>query len=421
MLKTDELVVNDKVVDRPEHPQKADIFACLDRIDFAFGDESIKNETSKIRNILSGLECHDHSAKNLIDTVLQLSASTLPAETLELVLCEAARLTNADRAFVVLYSIHMDAYDRVESFTLKQFDVCEIEPTNFLASHVFETDNMLIANNQASNPAMPSIPGLDYVASTSILIVPLSFQMEGNKERMGALYVDSLTPGYEFTENNIDLLQAFASLATLSIRNTRLSSKLRLAYQDTVYALIRALEAKDEMTRGHSERVAQYSERCGKRYDLGMQRLEVLHSAALLHDIGKIGIRDDVLKKPGKLTSDEYAHIKSHPEISETILMGLDFLTEEMNILKQHHERYDGKGYPRGLKGDEISLEGYIIQVADAWDAMTAKRVYSDKKSVDDAVAELRRNSGTQFHPEVVEVFAGVIDDEGLIVLDREF
>jgi HD-GYP domain-containing protein (c-di-GMP phosphodiesterase class II) len=195
----------------------------------------------------------------------------------------------------------------------------------------------------------------------------------------------------------------------------RLTGSLRLAYQDTVNALVNALEARDKYTRGHSIRVAEYSDRCGKRFNLGMKKLEVLHSAALLHDIGKIGIRDDVLNKPGRLTRDEFDHVKKHPEISEAILSGLNFLTDEMRILRQHHERYDGQGYPNGLKGDQISLEGAIIQVADAWDAMTSARVYQRHQSMEEAIEELRKNSGTQFNPEVVRVFIQTIEEEGMV------
>jgi HD-GYP domain-containing protein (c-di-GMP phosphodiesterase class II) len=151
---------------------------------------------------------------------------------------------------------------------------------------------------------------------------------------------------------------------------------------------------------------------------LSPDRLVMLHSAALLHDVGKIGIRDAVLHKPGKLTDEEYEHVKLHAELSEEIVKGLSYLDDERAILAASQEHFDGSGYPRGTKGDEISIEAYIIQVADAWDAMTSTRVYRVAMPKEDAAEELRRWSGRQFHPEVVDAFLEMIEEEGSIPSD---
>ncbi|MFH1677076.1 MAG: HD domain-containing phosphohydrolase, partial [bacterium] len=137
--------------------------------------------------------------------------------------------------------------------------------------------------------------------------------------------------------------------------------------------------------------------------------------AGLLHDVGKIGIRDSVLFKPGRLTKDEYEHIKLHADLSEDIVRGLTYLEAELNILAASQEHFDGTGYPRGTKGDEIPIESYIIQVADAWDAMTSTRVYRIALPIEKAIAELHDNAGTQFHPEVVESFLEMIEEHGII------
>jgi HD-GYP domain-containing protein (c-di-GMP phosphodiesterase class II) len=210
-------------------------------------------------------------------------------------------------------------------------------------------------------------------------------------------------------------MQSFAALAALSIAHLRATQQLRNAYRETIEALVRALEAKDKYTRGHSERVAEYSLRCGRRMGLSEDRLLMLHSAGLLHDVGKIGVRDSVLFKPGKLTQEEYEHVKLHADLSETIVRGLSFLVEELGILAGSQEHYDGTGYPRGTKGDEIPLESYIIQVADAWDAMTSTRVYRVALPRDQAESELHKFSGSQFHPKVVDSFLAMIDRDGMI------
>jgi HD-GYP domain-containing protein (c-di-GMP phosphodiesterase class II) len=251
------------------------------------------------------------------------------------------------------------------------------------------------------------------------MAIPLAVEAEGNFERIGVIYLDAPAHKTTFTDTDVWVIKFLASLTALSIRNIRLAGALRLSYLDTVHALVKALEAKDPYTRGHSERVAEYSERVGKRFGLGTVRLKVLYSAALLHDIGKIGIRENVLNKPSKLTTDEYDHVKKHPEISESIMYGLTFLKEENAVLVQHHERFDGKGYPKGLKGDEISLEGAIIQVADAWDAMTSRRIYRKELDLEDALNELKGNAGTQFNPTVVDVFWQMIEAEGLVAVEE--
>ena len=151
---------------------------------------------------------------------------------------------------------------------------------------------------------------------------------------------------------------------------------------------------------------------------LSDDRRLMLHSAGLLHDVGKIGVRDAVLFKPGRLTEEEYEHIKLHAEISETIVRGLSYLKEELFILAGSQEHFDGTGYPRGTKGDEVPIESYIIQVADAWDAMTSNRVYRRALSVEQAGAELHRFAGSQFHPDVVDAFLSMIESEGLIGSD---
>jgi HD-GYP domain-containing protein (c-di-GMP phosphodiesterase class II) len=164
--------------------------------------------------------------------------------------------------------------------------------------------------------------------------------------------------------------------------------------------------------------VAEYAVRCGREMGLSEDRLVTLQSAGLLHDIGKIGIREAVLFKPGRLTDDEYEHIKLHAELSEDIVRGLSYLEEELAILAASQEHFDGTGYPRRTKGDEIPIESYLIQAADAWDAMTSTRVYRVALTVEQATNELKKFSGSQFHPEVVDAFLRMIDNEGLLPVE---
>ena len=396
------------------------LIAACDRLELSLPDETLSAETREIRHLADELNKWASRTHILAGSALRVVEADLPMEALESVLSDTSVLVGAERGFILLFSSIDGEYDRIEAERLGHLRTpAELSVADTLSRQVFETDQAVLNPDLTSDPRFSALVDGDDVPPRSIMIAPLSVEIEGQSERMGVVYVDALSKNRLFTEADLNLLESFASLAALSIRNVRLAASLRLAYKETVYALVKALEAKDAYTRGHSERVAEYSERCAKRYGMGMQRLEVLYSAALLHDIGKIGIREAILNKPGKLTTEEYDHVKTHPEISEAIVIGLTFLRAEYYILMQHHERYDGKGYPRGLKGDEITLEGAIIQVADAWDAMTSRRIYRRNLDLEEALKELRRNGGTQFNPDVVEVFARMIEEEGIIPVEQ--
>lgn len=188
---------------------------------------------------------------------------------------------------------------------------------------------------------------------------------------------------------------------------------------DTIHALNEALHAKDAYTGGHTGRVEQYAVDLAGAYGLPLADCELIRTAALLHDIGKIGIPDDILNKPGRLTREEFDLIQEHSSIGAKILGNVKSLKRVSQIIVQHHERYDGSGYPNKLKGDEISIEASILMVSDSYDAMTTDRPYRKALSNEQAISELKKYSGTQFHPMLAKCFIeGVLnklDTENLV------
>jgi len=182
-------------------------------------------------------------------------------------------------------------------------------------------------------------------------------------------------------------------------------NSLEDAYRSTLKALTAALETRDLETHGHSERVVTYSLRLGREYGLDSQRTKALEFGSLLHDIGKIGVPDSILRKPAKLTDQEWVLMREHPSHGQQILRGIHFLEGAARVVAQHHEKWDGSGYPLGLHGEEIDLCARIFSVADAFDAMTSNRVYRKGKSYEAAAHELNEWAGTQFDPKVVEAF----------------
>jgi putative nucleotidyltransferase with HDIG domain len=197
----------------------------------------------------------------------------------------------------------------------------------------------------------------------------------------------------------------------LSLANVNLNltlERLYVNYRATLKALAAALEARDAETRGHSERVVAYCIRLGKQLGLAGRDIIALEHGALLHDIGKIGVPDAILLKRGSLTEEEWRHMRRHVEFGAQILEGIEFLQDASKIVAQHHERFDGSGYPRGLTGDTITLGARIFAVADAVDAITSDRPYRQSKPFEAAAEELFHCSGSHFDPTVVRAFSEV-------------
>ena len=183
-------------------------------------------------------------------------------------------------------------------------------------------------------------------------------------------------------------------------------------YRTTLKALAAALETRDAETHGHSERVVNFSLRLGQELGLSREEMRSLEFGALLHDIGKIGIPDAILRKPGPLTEDEWTRMREHPLLGQKILRGIEFLEGAAQVVAEHHEKWDGSGYPRGLGGREIDIKARIFAVADTFDAIVSNRVYRNGKSYDVALAELRANAGQQFDPDVVAAFERITREE---------
>ncbi len=247
----------------------------------------------------------------------------------------------------------------------------------------------------------------------SVICAPLFV----DEEVIGTITVANRTDGGEFDASDLEFLSTVASQASVALKNARLYEERQRNYLHTVQALVSAVEARDRYTRGHSERVTRLSLSIAARLALSTDPLRDLEHAGILHDIGKIGIEDALLRKPGRLTPMEMARIQEHPEIGMRILEPVPFLERVRAIVGQHHERYDGRGYPRGLAGEEILLEARILAVADSFDAMTSDRPYRPALTVADALAEVERNAGSQFDPDVARAFLDQVQTEGLAFL----
>ncbi|MGE5707679.1 MAG: HD-GYP domain-containing protein, partial [Bacteroidota bacterium] len=244
----------------------------------------------------------------------------------------------------------------------------------------------------------------DFVTK-SILCVPL----KAEKRILGALEVINRKDDDFFGDVDLEIFQALAGFAAVAIDNARLAHDLERLFRDSVRSLVNLIEASDAYTRGHSERVTSYAGMLVEAMGLSMEIKQSIETAGMLHDIGKIGIGPEIIRKPGKLSDEEFKIIQQHPEIGFRSVKDIHLLEGVLPGILHHHERFDGRGYPRGLAGEEIPFMARIIAIADTYDAMTSTRPYRPALPVEVALAEIERCAGTQFDPRLVPFFIRAI------------
>ncbi len=286
-----------------------------------------------------------------------------------------------------------------------------LPPGAGIAGAVARSGEPLIVNDAKADPRhYGEIDASTTLHTRTLLCIPLK-----SKERIvGVVEVMNKVDGRPFNEDDRDLLAALAVQSAIALENAQLYSNLRSAFTDTVRVITNALEARDEYTAGHTGRVTEMALETAREMGWSTEQLEILQIGALLHDIGKIGISDNVLYKPSELTEGEYGEMMRHPIVGAKMLEKVTALQPMLPYILYHQERYDGKGYPFGLKGNEIPLEGRILAVADTFDAMTSDRPYRNGLSEEEAIAEIKRNRGTQFDPDVVDAMMRVMEKRKL-------
>ena len=348
---------------------------------------------------------------------------------------------NADRCTVFLYDKDTnELYSKVAT----GLDIKELRmpATKGLAGHVVQTGETInIRDAYADKRFNADVDKKTGYKTKTMLCMPIK---NYNQEIIGVFQVLNKFDEY-FTPDDEDLLVAIGSSAGISLENAQLFEKQQKLLEEQqvvldsfIETLATSIDARDKITSGHSSRVKMFSSLIAKEFGMEQKDLNILEKAAALHDIGKIGIRDAVLQKEGKLTPEEYKHIQEHVEITHHILekihMSKDF-QEITEIACSHHEKFDGTGYYRHLKGEEIPFGGRILAVSDVFDAITSKRHYRDKMPIEKVIGIIKDGSGTHFDPLVVEKFLAIklseivkvfctenclkISDEDMITLEK--
>lgn len=239
----------------------------------------------------------------------------------------------------------------------------------------------------------------------SLLSVPLSL-----KDRVIGVLNIYTDREHSFSSHEINLFTSLASQAAIAIENARLFESLEEIYIEVITALASAIDARDAYTHGHSQRVTEYAVAIAEELGLSLAEIDIIRNAGILHDVGKIGIKEEILKKTGRLSEEERREMEYHPFIGAKILQSVKLLEPVLPLVYHHHEWYDGTGYPDGLRGEEIPLGARILSVADAFESMTSDRPYRKAMPLESAMAELQRGSGTQFDTRMVNVFMSIAE-----------
>jgi response regulator RpfG family c-di-GMP phosphodiesterase len=310
-----------------------------------------------------------------------------------------------------------DEFDNLASFRIHHEDTFEIlletDPVNALQVIRDEPELSVLIVDQV----MPKMSGLQLATAAKKLRPAVTCLMiTGNATKQ--LAIDSIRSRvfFEFLEKPVDFSAPEVKQLLISAVQEHLLEKIKTEYRTGTIELIgRLIDEKDGHTQRHSEKVTDWALRIARKMNVSERELFLLHEGSLLHDIGKVGIPDEILKKPGKLTDLERQVIMTHPTRGGDLLARVAPLRELAPIARSHHERPDGKGYPQGLKGEEIPLLASIVALADFVEALSSKRPYKDPWPLTEIAKEITRNRGTQFNEKVVEAFFLAVEEEGLL------
>jgi putative nucleotidyltransferase with HDIG domain len=335
-------------------------------------------------------------------------------QVLEGVMDSLIALMRAERGFLMLREKDGSLVVR----TARGIDRVNLEDEDFAVSktivhRVVESGEPVLTTNAREDPRFQLEQSVTMFQLRSILCVPLKLK----REVIGVIYVDNRGFAGVFDDNTLGLIAGFADQAAIAIDNARLlenlqasNAELESAYHATLEGWVRALDYRDKETKGHTQRVTVLTERLARAMGVGGTALVHIVRGALLHDIGKMAIPDAILLKPGPLTGQEQDLMQKHPVFAYEMLLPIKFLNPALDIPYCHHEKWDGSGYPRGLKGEEIPLAARIFMIVDVWDALVSDRPYRKKRSPDEVRRYLKEQSGTHFEPRVVDAFLNLGD-----------
>jgi putative nucleotidyltransferase with HDIG domain len=389
------------------------------------GNPMVSTAIQDITGVTQALENVQHEASDQLKALMGIgsviNSSLSKDRVLEEVMDSLIALMHAERGFLMLRGENGELRPvvarGVEHINLveKAFDF-----SHTIVRRVADSCEPILTTNAQEDPRFESQRSVAAYQLRSILCAPLKIK----QDLIGVIYVDNRARSGMFRDSDLDLISAFANQAAVAIDNADLfedlersnfqlekaNRNLEQAYQKTLEGWVRALDLKDKETEGHTQRVTVLTERLARSMGVEGDALEHIRRGALLHDIGKMGIPDSILLKKGKLTEEEREQIQQHPVFAKRMLKDIEFLKHAIDIPYCHHEKWDGTGYPRGLKGMEIPFAARIFAVIDVWDALVSDRPYRKALPPHEVRAHIKADAGKHFDPHVVRAFLELKD-----------
>lgn len=368
-----------------------------------------KKEVEKLNLELEKMIGHKSRMYDIVDSLSRISKSE---DLYNFIVTKSINSCNADKACFLIY-------EQGESglMVLSQHGLKNLNPGLRIGINDDSRERLTLEGNfletYFGGSYAEGLPLLNSVTNKSeVIAVPFNIR----NEPFGVLIVGGKNGGLFFNGEDKFILMFLAERTALNIENIALYNNLTQSLMASLTSLVSAIEAKDPYTQQHSSRVTEYSIKIAHELGCSHDDIQRLESSGPLHDIGKIGIHDSILNKPGMLTPEEFEEIKNHPLIGVNIVAPLGLDPQEQAIIRNHHERWDGKGYPDGLSGQDIPRLSRILTVADSFDAMNSNRAYRKSLPFSVCIGELEKNSGTQFDPEVVEAAIPVFNSDPDII-----
>ena len=332
-----------------------------------------------------------YSANEIITSERDLS------KLFERVMQEIFQLIPAHNGVILLQGD--DGGELVTEFVRSGTENVDVKISSSIVNRAFEHGEAIITFDAADDSRFETGASIISHNIASAMCAPLTCQ----KERLGVIYVDTRGTTNAFVNSDLELLVALSGPAGVAIKNAQYVRMIEKAYQDTLIVLANAIELRDHYTVGHTWRVTNFTIEVAKELGWSEEKLKEVRMGGVLHDVGKIAVDDAILRKPDRLTEEEFEKIKIHPEKGAQLLADVDFLEPLIPYCLYHHERYDGKGYPHGLKGEEIPIEGRAVAVGDTFDAITSNRPYRKGLDPEKAIQIIEEGKGTQFDPDCAD------------------
>jgi len=359
--------------------------------------------------VMGQLQSGESQLGALMGVGRSINSSLGRERVLEEVMDSLIELMHAERGFLMLREANGELVEQVA----RRIDHSNLDKEEFKVSHtivdkVVATGEAILTTNAQEDPRFENQMSVASYRLRSILCAPLKIK----NELIGVIYVDNRAHAGIFQEHELELIKAYSDQAAVAIDNARLfdglkasNDELQRAYKATLEGWVHALDMRDKETEGHTQRVTTLTVRLAQSMGVGEADLVHITRGALLHDIGKMAIPDGILLKPGPLTAEERELIKKHPVYAYNMLKQIDFLKPAIDIPHYHHEKWDGTGYPEGLRGEDIPFAARIFPVIDVYDALVSDRPYRKGLPPDEVRERIRVDSGKHFDPKVVDAF----------------